>query len=246
MDDGRTHEQANSFGRAAGEYERSRPTYPPEIARWLVPPTATTVVDVGAGTGKFTRALVDLGVDVIAVEPDPVMLATLSRALPGVRAVEGTAESMPLPDAAADVVTLAQAWHWVDPERALPEVARVLRPGGTLGLTWNIRDEREPWVAALSEVIDHSDAERFTREPIEIGGPFGPTEMFEVRWSRPMTLDGLLELVKSRSYIITASPEDRQRMLDGVARLVADHPDLAGRQTFELPYRTFAFRASLR
>ena len=246
MDDGRTHEQANSFGRAAGEYERSRPTYPPEIARWLVPATATTVADVGAGTGKFTRALVDLGVEVIAVEPDPVMLATLTGALPGVRAVEGTAESMPLPDASADVITAAQAWHWVDPVRALPEVARVLRPGGVLGLVWNIRDEREPWVEALSGIIEHSDAERFVREPIEIGGPFGPTEAFEVRWSRPMTLDGLLELVKSRSYVITAAEARRQRMLDGVARLVAEHPDLAGRESFDLPYRTFGFRASLR
>ncbi len=245
MDAGRTPEEASSFGRAAGDYESSRPTYPLEIARWLVP-GATTVADVGAGTGKFTRALVELGLDVIAVEPDPAMLSALAGSLPGVRALQGSAENIPLPDSTVDAATFAQAWHWVDPARAVPEAARVLRPGGTLGLVWNIRDESEPWVAALSDVIAHSDAERFVRGAVEVGAPFGPVERIEARWSRPMDAASLLALVRSRSYVITATSERRQRMLEGVSRLVAEHPDLAGRQTFEMPYRTFAFRASLR
>jgi SAM-dependent methyltransferase len=234
------------FGQAADVYEKARPTYPPEAAAWLVPAFARTAVDVGAGTGKFTRSLVELGLDVIAVEPDPVMLRTLAAALPVVRTVEGSAERMPLPDASADVVTVAQAWHWVDPPRALPEIARVLRPGGTLGLVWNLRDVSVDWVGRLGEVMGGSEAEEFTKGDIVIGGPFGETEYFEVGWSMPMTAEGLVDLVASRSYIIDSSEEERQRVFAGVRELVATEPALAGRETFELPYKTRCFKAQLR
>ncbi|MCU1414369.1 MAG: methyltransferasemethylase [Microbacteriaceae bacterium] len=233
------------FGRAADVYEKSRPTYPPEAAGWLVPPSARTVVDLGAGTGKFTRSLVELGLDVIAVEPDPKMLSTLTGALPGVRAVEGSAERMPLPDASADVVTVAQAWHWVDPPKALPEIARVLRPGGTLGLVWNLRDIRVDWVRKLGEVMGGSEAEEFTKGDITIGEPFGETEYFEVDWSMPTSADALVDLVASRSYIIEATEEHRQRVFAAVRELVASEPALAGRESFELPYRTRCFRATI-
>ena len=234
------------FGQAADVYERSRPTYPPEAAAWLVPASARTVVDLGAGTGKFTRSLVELGLDVIAVEPDPVMLETLAGALPGVGAVEGSAERMPLPDASADVVTVAQAWHWVDPPAALPEIARVLRPGGTLGLVWNLRDIRVDWVRRLGEVMGGSEAEEFTKGDIVIGEPFGETEYFEVDWSMPTSADALVDLVASRSYIIAGTEGERQRVCAGVRELVATDPALAGRDSFELPYRTRCFRARLR
>ncbi len=233
------------FGQAADVYERSRPTYPPEAAAWLVPASARTAVDLGAGTGKFTRSLVELGLDVIAVEPDPVMLGTLAGALPGVGAVEGSAERMPLPDASADVVTVAQAWHWVDPPRALPEIARVLRPGGTLGLVWNLRDIRVDWVRRLGEVMGGSEAEEFTKGDIVIGEPFGETEYFEVDWSMPTSADALVGLVASRSYIIAGTEEQRQQVFAGVRELVATDPALAGRDSFELPYRTRCFRARL-
>ncbi|WP_234698345.1 class I SAM-dependent methyltransferase [Lacisediminihabitans changchengi] len=139
----------DSFGIAADVYERARPTYPLEAARWLVPEGARTVLDLGAGTGKFTRSLVDLGLDVIAVEPDERMRATLASSLPGVTALAGTAEHLPVADASVDAITVAQAWHWVDPALAVPETARALRPGGTLGLVWNLRDERVDWVREL-------------------------------------------------------------------------------------------------
>ncbi|MEP6478135.1 MAG: methyltransferase domain-containing protein [Rhodoglobus sp.] len=243
--DAQRAEQANSFGRAADEYERSRPTYPSEAAGWLVPAAAKTVLDLGAGTGKFTRSLVARGLDVIAVDPDAAMLATLHSALPGVRTLTGTAEQIPLPDHSVDAVTLAQAWHWVDPQLALPELARVLKPGGTLGLVWNIRDERADWVRQLSEIIDHSDAEQFIRGEIVIGAPFGPIERFEVDWVRDMDVESLVTLVESRSYIITAGADVRRAILEGVRGLVARHPDLRGKPTFELPYRTICFRAAL-
>ena len=235
----------DSFGRAADVYERARPTYPLEAARWLVPDGATTVLDLGAGTGKFTRSLVELGLDVIAVEPDERMRATLASALPGVTALAGTAEHLPVADASVDGITVAQAWHWVDPDLAVPEAARALRPGGTLGLIWNLRDERVDWVRELGTAMHRSEAERFTQGAIAIADPFGETEYFEVEWSRETDLDGVLELVASRSYFITADDAGKKEITDAVRTLIAEHPDLRGRPTFTLPYVTRCFRARL-
>lgn len=243
--DARDPQLANSFGRAAAEYGRARPTYPGEAVDWLLPAGAGTVLDLGAGTGKFTRALFERGLETIAVEPSPEMLKTLSAQLPGVRALAGTAEQIPLPDASVDLVTVAQAWHWVDESRALPEAARVLRPGGTLGLIWNIRDEATGWVRRLSEVMHKSGAELALEGEVEIGPPFGSTEKLEVSWKRPMTLDLLLEMVRSRSYVITAPEDEREAILAGVRELAEAEPELAGAAEFDLPYVTCCFRAGL-
>jgi SAM-dependent methyltransferase len=243
MSDDRTAAMARSFGQAADVYERSRPTYPDAAVDLLLPDGARTVLDLGAGTGKLTQSLVARGLDTVAVEPDAKMRATLAARLPTVRALDGRAEAIPLPDGSVDVVTVGQAWHWVDEAVALPEVARVLRPGGTLALVWNLRDERVPWVHRLSDAIGQSDAERLIEGVLEIGPPFGPTERFVVPWDRPMDGDGLLELVRSRSYVITATPAEREAILDGVRALIADDPDIGGGATFALPYRTNVFRA---
>lgn len=240
---------ARSFGSAAEIYERARPTYPREAAAWLVPPDASEIVDLGAGTGKFTRSLLEVirefpGARVSAVEPDPKMLAKLVAAIRGVPGLSGSAEHLPLDEGSVDVITVAQAWHWVDEARALPEIARVLRPGGILGLVWNIRDERVDWVRELGLAMMPSEAERFLENDIVIGAPFGPTESFTVEWSATTSLDGLLELVASRSYFITAEPREQRRLTAAVRDLVATHPDLAGRDTIDLPYRTRCFRAA--
>lgn len=245
MNDDKKSEQANSFGKAVDEYERARPSYPRLAVDWLVPDDAQKVLDLGAGTGKFTRSLVERGLDVLAVEPDDAMRAALSAALPTVRALAGTAENIPLPDASIDLVTAAQAWHWVDEECALPEAARVLRPGGSLALIWNIRNESEPWVQRLREIMGGSEAEGAMQHEITIGAPFGKTERFTVDWRKTTNLDELLTLVASRSYIITASEECRAEIFDGVRELVATDPALIGRDQFELPYRTYCFRAVL-
>lgn len=234
---------AASFDQAAEVYERARPSYPIEAVEWMLDSKPRVVLDLGAGTGKFTR-LIDAE-RVVAVEPSERMLAVLHEALPHVDTRVGTAEGIPLDDDAVDAVVVAQAWHWVDRSKAVPEVARVLRPGGVLALIWNIRDERVDWVAELSRIIHYSEAERALRDDVVIEPPFGPTETFTVDWNRSITPDALLALVESRSYIITAPPERRTAVLDGVRNLVATHPDLAGRASFDLPYRTHCFRARL-
>lgn len=244
MEAGRTAEQAASFGREVAAYERSRPEYPDAAVDWLVPAGARRVLDLGAGTGKLTRALAARGLEVTAVDPSAEMLAPLSERLPGVRALVGSAEEIPLPDASVDAVTVAQAWHWVDEERALPEAARVLRPGGTLGLIWNLRDESVGWVERLTAAMHKSGGEVAVEEGVEIGAPFGPTASFETAWSRAMDLGLLLEMTRSRSYVITASEGEREEILAAVRRLVETEVAPDGGE-FEVPHRTVCFRASL-
>src|SRR5918999_611214 len=142
-----------SFAGVADAYERGRPTYPDEAVRWLAGEEPRDVVDLGAGTGELTRLFVSPGHRVTAIEPLPEMLELLPAAAPGAFALLGNAEVIPLPDDYADIVTCAQSFHWFDHAVALPEIARVLRPGGGLGLVWNSRDDRDPWMARLSAII---------------------------------------------------------------------------------------------
>ncbi len=203
------------------------------------------MLDLGAGTGKLTRALTARGLDVIAVDPAPKMLDQLRDAVPEAIVREGTAEDIPLPDASVDAILVAQAWHWVDQDLALPSVARVLRPGGTLGLVWNIRDERVPWVARLTAVMHQAEGEAFIESGAIRRGPFGEIEEARFEWSTEFTRDQLFDLVNSRSYVITASPEERARILAGVADLLDTDPDVGGQTTWTMPYVTHCFRMRL-
>jgi SAM-dependent methyltransferase len=236
-------EQATSFGSHADLYDRARPEYPPEAVAWMLPADARDVADVGAGTGKLTSGLLAEGRTLTAIDPDPQMLARLSERLPGIRTLVGAGEDLPLPDASMDAVVFGQAWHWVDPPRGSAEVARVLRPGGTLGLIWNVRDDVEPWVRELTAVMHTSDAE----DLIAAGGPvvaepFGPLEHETFRWTASFTVESLVELAASRSYIITATPERRDEVLAGVRALGERVADEAGR--IAMPYLTHAYRVS--
>ena len=171
--------RAQSFASVADAYERARPGYPEDAVRWLAGEAPCDVVDLGAGTGKLTRTLVALGHRVTAVEPLPEMLAHLREALPGGDGDPGERGAMPLPGASADVVTVAQAFHWFDPEPALREIARVLRPGGRIALVWNTRDDREPWVAELSAAVTGREGiDRVTRHEgsLVASGLFDPVE----------------------------------------------------------------------
>lgn len=235
--------RATSFSEVAGLYERARPGYPEDAVRWLVGDVPRDVVDLGAGTGKLTGTLVALGHRVTAVEPLAEMRAQLAERLPGVRCVEGSAEVMPLPDASADVVTVAQAFHWFDHEPALAEIARVLRPGGVLAIAWNIRDEREEWVARLSDIIG---AEHMGRQAVEealaIGGLFGKPAHAVFAHTTPLDRLALRELVRSRSHCIVRPPEERAEILERVDRL---YDAYAGEAGLPLPYVVECYRCCL-
>lgn len=236
-------DHASSFGPVADLYERARPGYPATALDWLLESglAAPRVIDLGAGTGKLTRLIHRRGLPVTAVEPSPGMRAQLTASVPGVTVADGSAESMPLPTASADIVLVAQAWHWVDPARAVPEVARVLAPGGRLGLLWNVRDDRTDWVRRLDEIIGNRD--RASDQEAVIGAPFGPVERQSFPWVHTIGPSMLLDLVASRSAVILLPADERAALLREVRQLMATHPDLVGRTEFALPYVTYCSRA---
>jgi SAM-dependent methyltransferase len=237
--------QASSFGAVADVYERGRPPYPAEAIDWLVPAHARRVADIGAGTGKLTRQLRERGLDVIAVEPSAGMRQQLHRALPEVPVLAGTGEQIPLADGSVDLVIVAQAWHWVDPERAVPEVARVLAPGGRLALLWNRRVEDEEWVADLSTIIGSRGTPGSGRHFPDIGPPFGPVERRSVNWVHRLSRDEMTDWVASRSYVITLPDERRGTVLGQVRDLLDTHPALAGGGEIALNMVTRCSRADL-
>lgn len=233
-----------AFAEVAGAYERGRPGYPEDAVRWLAGDEPCDVVDLGAGTGKLTRALVGLGHRVTAIEPLPEMLELLPAEAPGAFAILGNAEVLPLPDSFADVVTCAQSFHWFDHALALPEIARVLRPGGRLAIVWNTRDEGEPWVAQLSALIGNEMVgENDSIAPIDASGLFEPVETAVFRFDQLVDRETLLDLVLSRSYCAKLPPAEREPVLDAVGRL---YDETAGAEGVRLPYVTECFRASRR
>lgn len=236
-------ERSLSFGSEAAAYERGRPSYPPEAIDWLLPDGARDVLDLGAGTGKLTTRLVERGLDVVAVDPIAEMLELLRGALPATPALLGTAEQIPLRDNSVDAVLVAQAWHWFDPKRAIAEVARVLRPGGRLGLVWNTRDERMGWVKDLGRVIGH-ESDPFS-DRVTLPEPFTDVERHHVEWTSYLTPQALIDLVASRSYCITSPADVRSRTLEEVRELLVTHPALANSSGLALPYITVCIRATL-
>lgn len=231
---------AASFGSAADTYERGRPPYPESALDFLLPPGTPKVLDLGAGTGKLTRQIRARGLEVVAVDPSEGMLGELRRAVPEVDAHVGSAESIPLPDASVDVVLVAQAWHWIDPARAVPEIARVLTPGGRLGLIWNLRDERTDWVQRLGTIIGREE-----RRDVTMGSPFGPVESATFGWAHSVRPAELLDLVASRSRVILLPKDERAAVLAQVRQLTATHPALLGRDVYALPYLTQCAYADL-
>ncbi|MEA3075759.1 MAG: hypothetical protein QOF60_667 [Actinomycetota bacterium] len=242
---------AKGFERGAAEYEKGRPGYPQELVDRLVEVSGLgpgrVVVDIGAGTGKFTRMLVPTGATVVAVEPVAAMRAQLSAAVPGIEILDGTGEAMPLPDASADVVTAAQAAHWFDGPAAFAEIARVLRPGGTLGLVWNTRDRAWPWTEPIDALMARvaGDAPRFRGgdgrwgAAIEASGGFDEVQLEEFTNAVTHDLDSMLARVSSVSYV-SALPDDRRNALLGeLAAILRDGPLAAAEDdTFVEPYRT--------
>jgi SAM-dependent methyltransferase len=244
-------DHALSFGTAASSYDRYRPSYPAEAVDWALgsPSGRIRVVDLGAGTGILTRVILGLGHDVVPVEPDEAMRAQLAEATPDLAPLEGSAESIPFSDGSVDAVVAGQAYHWFHPSRAPIEIARVLKAGGVFAAVWNLRDESVPWVARLSEVAHLDDQERHDQGGVDEPGlraaGFGPVTRKVFAHPVTYTPDSLVELIKTRSYYLTAPPDRQAEIVGGVRDLARTHPDLAGRDTFEIPYRTVVFRSPL-
>ncbi|NYE94856.1 SAM-dependent methyltransferase [Psychromicrobium silvestre] len=224
-------------------YQRVRPGYPEAASRWLVPPEARRVIDLGAGTGKFTERLVERGLEVIAVDPSADMLSQLSERFPQVHTMLGSAEDFAVPDASVDAVLVAQAWHWFEPVSASAEIARVLRPGGWLGLIWNQLDVRVPWVHRLSRIMHAGDVHRPEVVPA-LGPQFSPPESHLSHWSQSLDTSELIELVKSRSYYLRASEQNRSRLLGNLDWYLFEHLGFSPGERLELPYLTLAWRAA--
>jgi SAM-dependent methyltransferase len=207
-----------SFGSVAADYDRYRPSPPPQALDWLLPAGATAVLDLAAGTGAVTRALTGRVPRVLAVEPDERMRAVLSAKCPEAEVLAGRGEDIPLSDASVDAVVISAAWHWLDPEQAVPEITRVLRPGGTLGIIWMSRDTRVPWVAEFNALAreerrapEGATGGRRRRRQVEFppGTPMSPVEEHTVEYALPMTKDELFGLLGTYSGVITLSPDRR-------------------------------------
>lgn len=227
--------RARSFGSVAQAYDRARASYPEEAVAWALPVGAGRVLDLGAGTGRLSSVLLRLGLDVVAVEPDDAMRALVPS---GAQPLAGTAEAVPLPDGSVDAVLVGQAWHWFDQERALAEVRRVTRPGGTLGLLWNVFDDRVPWVAELvaaTRAEDRLSGMEGEEDPYG-GGLEGERRTFD--HVQPLTRDGLADNIASRSGTVLLPEAEREQLLHRVRQI-------APADAFEVPWVCDTWRAVL-
>lgn len=231
--------RALSFGGVADLYERARPGYPDDAVAWLTGGAPMRVLDLGAGTGKLTRSLVEAGHDVVAVEPSDAMLAQLQTALHRVEAFPGSAESIPLPDASVDVVTVAQAFHWFDQAAALPEIARVIRPGGHLSLIWNLRDGSVPWVDELWSVMNPEENMQQAIAELSSSTLFDAPITATFRHAQQLNRDSLVALVRSRSYVAVLPERELTDVIAAVDDIYDRHAEPDG---LTLPYVVHAFR----
>ena len=249
---------SGSFGAVAGEYDRLRPGPSPEALDWLLPHGVSDVLEIGAGTGVLTRLLGERVAHVTAVEPDDRMRAVLAASEARVAILEGRAEEIPAASSSFDVVIAASAWHWVDEERAVPEVARVLRPGGRLSLVWSGPDRSVDWMRSLwaggivfsPEEQADVDARRRRRHVVNVdaGGtnPFLEPETHLFRWTRPMTKTDLVALSTTYSAVITMEEAARREHLEAMARYLDTHEAFAGLEVVDVPMRSYCWRATKR
>jgi SAM-dependent methyltransferase len=259
-------EQATGFGAASDDYDRFRPRPAPEALDWLLRPGDRDVLDVGAGTGQLTALLVDRVAVVTALEPDARMRRELSLRVPGARTVDGVAERLPVADASQDAVLSHAAWHWFDPSRAVAEAARVLRPGGRLGV---LQTGFDPDVEWLGELWDRLEPDPSARRPGgrprrvrlaadriaqlrvarsfgRVRAPFDAREAHIVRFGRRFSADELVGLAGTYSGLVVKPPAERAARLEELRELIETHPLLGGRDDLEVPMLTRCWRAGRR
>lgn len=241
---------AHGFSQAAPTYARGRPGYPPQTRAWLQDDLSLragkVALDLGAGTGKFTRTLLTTGARVIAVEPVAQMFEQLTCATPDAEALKGDAEHIPLADAAVDAVVCAQAFHWFATGAALAEIRRVLKPGGVLGLIWNVSDESVDWVAKLMLLLTpyEGDTPGYGRGqwrklfPAAGFGPLREQHFPHGHTGSPQQV--ILDRVSSISFVAALKVAERERLMAGVRELIEATPALAGRNEVTFPYVTAA------
>lgn len=229
---------AGSFRAGADTYDVARPSYPAEVAELL--PRASTVLEVGAGTGKFTTLLTGCGHRVLATDPSPEMARVLRRNCPGVPVWRASAERTAVRSASVDAVAAAQTWHWVDAARASAEADRVVRPGGGILLCWNTLDVSHPWVLRLSRIMHSGDVQREGFYP-DVRAPWRLAAERRLRWLQPAPAHSLFDLMATRSYWLRASGSTRARMTSNLTWYLYDRLGFEPGQVLPLPYRTDAF-----
>lgn len=244
----RVHATARAFDKVPAEYERGRPEYPADAIEHLVHGLGfgpgRELLELGSGTGKLTRALLPFGGRIVAVEPSPGMRAFFAVALPKVPLLDGTAEAIPAEDGAFDAVVAGQAFHWFRPGPAAREIARVLRPGGRLGLVWNRRDERVRWVAGFGRIMDTyrgstpNPERRPWRAGIERSGRFAPLERRDFYHEHRLSVARVVDRAVSVSFIALEPPRVREKVARDVRALLASDPATKGRRSVGFPYRT--------
>jgi ubiquinone/menaquinone biosynthesis C-methylase UbiE len=261
--------RSGSFGDVAATYERFRPGPPPAAIAWMLPDSAKTVVDLGAGTGAMTKDLVGKVDHLIAIEPDDRMRGILARKLPEVTAIRGTGESMPLDSSSVDAVLASSCWHWMDADRALQEAARVLVPGGTLGVVWAGPDPEGPFVSQAQAMLSEMSSNRResatdTESDLDMGNEvmdtvnrvetvlrisdnslFATPEHKSLTWDVALDADELIGLLNTFSWIITMSDERRAHVISEARRVLRDGLGISGAVTLDVQYRSEIWRTRL-
>jgi SAM-dependent methyltransferase len=233
--------RAASFGSVARVYAEYRPGYPEEAVNWLLGTSPGRVLELGAGTGKLTESILALGHDVVATDPSTQMLAELRRSTPTAHTAVGTAESIALPSGSVDAVAAAQAFHWFDLDRALPEIARVLRPGGVLVMLWNVADRKVPWVNKVFSLLGMSSDSDVGEDPVADSDLFAPSERREIRHWQQLGREALLGFCSSNSMFTQLSASEQSDLLDQVGTIYDSYG--RGPDGMLLPWTTYCYRS---
>ena len=254
-----SQDKASSFGTIAEDYDRWRPGPKPAVAAWLLPENAQRVVDLGAGTGALSRLLVGRVPDLVAVEPDARMREVLARNVPDATVLEGRGEQLPLPSASVDAVLVSSAWHWMDADATVAEVARVLRPGGVLGVAWAGVDWDGDWFTRLRKAVPQ---DRLEQGPGLLGllmnrdarrerhvfrlpdrAPFEAPEQTMLHWTETLSANHLVRMFGTFSGVIVLPDDQRRAVLDEAREVLRQYPGLEADASVELPFRAACWRA---